>query len=247
MRTQQKLRSCREEPREYPFSYTIANALEQVPNLAQKLDQDAVFSLREVVPVTASGYRYQIFDPARMPLEDSPIDPYYEELIPTVTFPPAGMILITVEDISGNPGTVVSLLFRGVNRYSDYREPEKPQNVACIEMPRTHRLMVEFTESGQMLNDQAIYLDDEPEFALRQVIVADSAGGTRYQFADRDRSFIQAGLSELWPAGGTQFTPNIYDPEIVYPPAGQIVVNVYGANPGSVILDFVGVNRYRVQ
>ena len=237
MRNQKPLRTCRQEPREYPFGYVIPDPYGRVSNIAQKLDQDATFFLREVVPLDPVGYRYQFVDPARMPLQDSPIDPFDQMIEPPVPYPPAGMILLTLEDISGNPNTPVNLLFRGVNQYLDYKEP--PKRGHCLEVPKTYFLMVNFAASG-IFNDQLVYVDDDAEFALRRVNVSGSVPFT-YQFSDRDRSFIQAGL--IQPFGG----PGVYDPELVYPPGGQIVVNVSAAAPGSVMLAFTGVNRYRVE
>lgn len=241
MPSQTIVRSCRQEPRDYYFTFTIPNALQTVANLAQRIDQDAAFDLREVVPILSDGYRYQFFDPAKMPLQDNTIDPFDQQLDPTVPYPAAGQILLTVEDISGAGDTEVALLFRGTNTYRDYREaPKKPGR--CYDVPKTYPLELIFTEGGQMFSDQMVYLDDDCDFALRQVIVSDpdGAAGLTYQFADRDRSFIQSGL--IPPFGGA----GIYDPEIVYPTNGKIVVNAACAAPGTVLFKFVGVNRYRV-
>jgi len=237
MRTQQRIRSCRQEPREYLFSYTIPDANQTVAGLAIQLDQDATFMLREVIPIGNTLYRYQFFDPARMPLQDSAVDPFDQIVEPNTLYPPAGAILITVEDVSGNPGAEVTLLFRGVNQYLDFREP--PKEGTCLEVPKTYFLQVDFTANGQSFNNQLVFVDDDAEFALRQVIVGGDSG-VIYQFADRDRSFVQSPPTTAFSG------PGIYDPEIVYPPGGQIVVNAQGAI-GRATFQFGGVNRYRVQ
>jgi hypothetical protein len=233
------VRSCRQQPREYPFAYTIPNANQLVPNTGQALDQDAAFLLSEIVPLNAAAgeYRIQVFDPALMPLHDSPIDPFYQVFDPPVYYPPGGKILMTVEDISGHASTVVNVLFRGINEFTIVKtaDPEGP----VLEVPKSYYLQVAGVENF-LLQDQLVDLDIDAEFELRQVLV-NAAGESLYQFFDRDHSLIQYnGLNNL-PGQG------IYQPGIRYPKGGQILVNLgSGAALVSSML-FTGVNRYRVQ
>lgn len=241
LKREQRLRSCRLQPREYLFTYTIPNANQTVANLGQALDQDADFFLREIVPIPLnnSGYRVQLFDPAIMPLEDSVVDPWYRVLDPAVRYPAGGKILITLQDITGGPGTVATLLLRGVNEYSHYRETPEDRR-PCLTVPKTFYLQVNFIGSPT-LNDQIVYLDQDAEFELRQV----TAVNLNYQFADRDQSFIQNGLVPVFPG------QNLYDPGIRYPRGGRIVANVQGLGaagfPTTGTLAFTGVNRYHVE
>jgi hypothetical protein len=234
---QQKTRSCRQGPRDYPFTATIPNAGQLVLNLAQRLDQDARFFLREIGPLATGvgAYRLRVYDPARMPLSDNLTDPFDWVLDPPVLFPAGGQILIDVEDVSGAPGTEISLVFRGINDYTTVGE-QPPQEGRCVEIPKTYHLQVDFTAVNQILNDQIVYIDIDAEFELRQTVVR----GGLFQFADRDRAFIQSALTTE-PAAGVR------DPAVRYPRGGQIIVNVQGSVGESCIIEFIGVNRYRVE
>ena len=240
MRQQQKIRSCRQQPREYLFTGALGAAGELISGLSQPLDRDAVFYLREIVPVDnfSGPYRYRLYDPARMALSSDLIDPFVQILDPVVPYPPGGSIML--DALPTNGGTTVEFLFRGVNEFIDYRAPEEDGPAAnCLEVPRTHLIQVAYTDFLQLWQDQTCYLDEDCEFELRQA----TAGvlGQDYQFADRDRMFIQ---STLIPNGFD--SPKVYDPAIRYPKGGQIVVNCRGSVPDRTTLKLIGVNRYRV-
>ena len=233
--------SCRQEPKDYRYGpITIPNANQVVAGLGQILDQDATFLLKEIVglPTTVNqSYRFQVFDPALMPLQDSPIDPYYQVFDPPVRYPPGGKIIVTAEDTSGLADTQVQLLFRGVNQYVTYREEPEDEG-PVLEVPRTHYLEIQGV-AEVLQGGQTVDLDLDADFELRQVLPALGSTEDGFLFFNRDRAEVINGTGN-WPGQG------IYDPGIRYRKGEKIIVNLSSNEGDLTIIQFVGVNRHRV-
>ena len=96
--------------------------------------------------------------------------------------------------------------------------------------------------ANQTLENQLQDLDNEAEFALRQVFVLGT--DIAVQFADAGGMFVQD-----VPVPGS-FFGRAYHPQIIYPPNSRILVNVQdlsGAPGNEAQILFVGVNRYHVE
>jgi len=104
---------CREDPKDYPFEGIIPASGQMIGEI-QDLDQDAEFSLRQVL--CNASFNLQFADQDRIFVQNVPTPSSFfgRAYSPQITYGAGGQILI---NITGTPGTTAQILFKGVNRY----------------------------------------------------------------------------------------------------------------------------------
>ena len=111
------------------FTYTydvVLSALQNLPNQAVSISNDADFALRAIVLASATGaFQYRLSDSQGYYLSNGYLQsallliagaPFPFTVFPEIIFPAGGKIGIDLIDVSNSTNTI-QILFRGVKRY----------------------------------------------------------------------------------------------------------------------------------